>query len=279
METNKEKKLIPKIIHQVWINDSWKDPSLKRDVPEAWKKSQQEWQRLHPDWTYILWTDDLVLPYLEKNYPEYVDFYKNYEYLIQRADMIRYFILYDFGGVYCDLDLYPVENIEKYFTCMNDYFVYSAGSDVLINAFMVSQKGSNIMKLLCNSLTNYKKKIPFYYFGKHLKVMYTTGPNFFNNVIINSNYNYIILPRNKFYPYSSSEDKFITNNMNEIVIMPIKNTSGSWHSIDSILYAFIFKNKEFFILFGIFSLLMIIIGLIYYSIKYKKCRESKVCVA
>jgi mannosyltransferase OCH1-like enzyme len=269
---------IPKIIHQVWINDTWKDSSLKKDVPEKWKKSQQEWQRLHPDWTYILWTDDLVLSFIEKNYPEYLEFYKNYEYLIQRADMIRYFILYDFGGVYCDLDLYPVENIEKYITTNLNYFIYSAGSDILTNAFMISPKKSEIMKLLYESLKEYNDNIPLYCIGKHLKVMFTTGPNFFNNVIINNNLPYVILPRTKFYPYSSSEDKYITDNKDIIVIMPIEDTSGSWHEIDSKIYVFVNKNKVFFIIFGILSILCIIIGLIYYMIKYKKCRESKVCI-
>ena len=40
---------IPKIIHQTWKT---------KEVPEKWKKSQEEWQRLHPDWLYILWTDE-----------------------------------------------------------------------------------------------------------------------------------------------------------------------------------------------------------------------------
>ena len=56
MEINYTQSGIPKIIHQVWINDSWKDPSLKRDVPEEWKKSIKEWKRTHPEWTHILWT-------------------------------------------------------------------------------------------------------------------------------------------------------------------------------------------------------------------------------
>ena len=173
---------IPKIIHQVWINDTWKDSSLKKDVPEKWKKSQQEWQRLHPDWKYILWTDDLVLSFIEKNYPEYLEFYKNYEYLIQRADMIRYFILYDFGGVYSDLDQYPTENIEKYITTNLNYFVYSPNSDILTNQFMISPKGSNIMKIIQQQLL---KDIPFYAIGKHLKIYYSTGPFMLNNTLLN----------------------------------------------------------------------------------------------
>jgi len=49
------------------------------------------------------------ISYLNSYHPEIVHHYKKYEYLIQRADMIRYFILYDYGGIYCDLDMYPLK--------------------------------------------------------------------------------------------------------------------------------------------------------------------------
>ena len=273
MERNKEKNVIPKIIHQVWINDSWKDPSLKRDVPKDWKKSQQEWQRIHPDWSYILWTDDLVLPYLEKNHPEYVDFYKNYEYLIQRADMIRYFILYDFGGVYCDLDLYPVENIEKYLNFNTDYFVYSANTPGnFTNCFMISKGQSPIFLEIFNEL---KKPLPVWAITKHFKILKSTGPMMLNSVLNHTNYDFTVLPSSKFNPYTSYDE--LSLKKDNIVLMQLEGKS--WNSFDSTICNFINKYSTFFILFGIFSLLMIIIGLIYYSIKYKKCRESKVCIA
>ena len=71
---------IPKIIHQVWINDTWKDSSLKKDVPEKWKKSQQEWKRLHPDWKYILWTDEDIRNHIKNNHPDFLELHDNYEY-------------------------------------------------------------------------------------------------------------------------------------------------------------------------------------------------------
>jgi hypothetical protein len=116
---------------------------------------------------------------------------------------------------------------------------------------------------------------PWFCVGKHMEVMYKTGPNFLHNVLLNSKHLYIILPRKLFYPYSSSEDKMITESYEEIVIRPIKNTSGSWHSIDSIIYSFIKKHKEFFILLGILFAILIVLFLFHYMSKYQKCKESK----
>ncbi len=264
---------IPKIIHQVWINDTFLG-NPKKDVPEKWKKSQKEWKHHHPDWIYILWTDDLLLSYLELYHPDYLDLYKNYDYLIQRADMIRYFILYDYGGVYCDLDLYPLKNIENFILGNLDHFVYEAGpNDSIVNAFMISPGKTELMKEIYSNLNT---KLPWFCIGKHLKVMYSTGPNFLYKSLLNSTKPYIIIPRKLFYPYSSSEDKMICEDQcKNAVIYPIKNTSGSWHSFDSIISSFIIKYKSLFIIIGILTILFIIIGLIYYIIKYRRCKESK----
>ena len=188
--------------------------------------------------------------------------------------MIRYFILYDFGGVYSDLDQYPTENIEKYITTNLNYFVYSPNTDILTNQFMISPKGSNIMKIIQQQLL---KDIPFYAIGKHLKIYYSTGPLMLNNTLLNLKKDqFIILPRKKFNPYSIVHDKLISDD-NEISINTIDSES-TWNSYDTIIFNFVNKNKVFFICFGILCILCIIIGLIYYIIKYKKCRKSKVCI-
>ncbi len=42
---------------------------------------------------------------LQKHFPDFLPTYLAYPYQIQRADAIRYFILYHHGGVYIDLDM------------------------------------------------------------------------------------------------------------------------------------------------------------------------------
>ena len=97
--------MIPKIIHQTWVDNN---------IPDKWKISSMMWQKHHPDWQYILWTDKMIRDYIKLGYPQFLKRFDSYKYNIQRIDMIRYFILKDFGGIYCDLDLYPIQNIEKY---------------------------------------------------------------------------------------------------------------------------------------------------------------------
>ncbi|KAI9677653.1 MAG: hypothetical protein M1817_006608 [Caeruleum heppii] len=87
--------LIPKIIHQTYINES---------VPAHWKEAQQTCIDLHADYEYKLWTDKGSRDFIAQEYPWFLDTFDNYNHPIQRADAIRYFVLAHFGGIYIDLD-------------------------------------------------------------------------------------------------------------------------------------------------------------------------------
>jgi len=84
---------IPKIIHQIWLGSS---------LPPEFDELVQTVKSMHAGrgWSYKLWTDedlkDLVL-YNQR----YFDEAKNAG---ARADLLRYELLYRYGGVYVDID-------------------------------------------------------------------------------------------------------------------------------------------------------------------------------
>lgn len=51
-----------------------------------------------------LWTDAKAVDFIAREYPWFLETFKGYEYPIQRADTIRYFVLAHYGGIYIDLD-------------------------------------------------------------------------------------------------------------------------------------------------------------------------------
>ena len=87
--------LIPKIIHQTYINAS---------IPAQWLPAQQACIDLHPNYEYILWTDEKSHDFIAKEYEWFLPTFVGYKHNIQRADAIRYFVLAHYGGVYIDLD-------------------------------------------------------------------------------------------------------------------------------------------------------------------------------
>jgi mannosyltransferase OCH1-like enzyme len=223
--------MFPKIIHQTWKNNN---------IPKKWKLSNTQWKKLHPEYQYILWTDDDIRKYIKEKYPSFLKIHDGYEYNIQRADMIRYFILYDFGGIYCDLDLYPLENIEKHISSYDDaidVLLVNSGNvkNCITNSFMISKKKAPLWKEVHKKL---KEKLPVYVIGTHFKVMCSTGPIMLSNVCKKNKDKYGLLPTEKFMAYSSNEDFTIIKE--NCVLVPLKGQS--WNEWDSKVLNYINKN-------------------------------------
>lgn len=83
--------LIPKIIHQAWLGSPF---------PEKYKKWQESWQKHHPDWEYILWTDEKVKELKLQNQ----EAFEKAKSFGTKTDILRYELLYQFGGLYIDTD-------------------------------------------------------------------------------------------------------------------------------------------------------------------------------
>lgn len=103
---------VPRIIHQTWKT---------RKVHGQFSPHIESWLRLHPGWTYKFWTDDEMDNLVQKHYPMFWPMYQEYagttaDFIATRihaADMWRYFVLHKEGGVYADLDVEAVRNVEK----------------------------------------------------------------------------------------------------------------------------------------------------------------------
>lgn len=75
---------IPKILHQIALE---KAPSAK---------TLANWRALHPDWEYILWTEekfDALYPYNKRSFEKPLS-------LEEKTERIAFEILFQFGGVY-----------------------------------------------------------------------------------------------------------------------------------------------------------------------------------
>ncbi|MBA3752181.1 hypothetical protein H0X06_05335 [Candidatus Dependentiae bacterium] len=99
------KAVIPKIIHQIWVGP--------KQPPSIFKKSQESIAKYHPDWEYKLWTD-ADIPNFHLHNKKFYDLSNNYG---EKADILRYEILYRYGGIYLDVDfvcLKPLDVLSHY---------------------------------------------------------------------------------------------------------------------------------------------------------------------
>ncbi|MGA9530566.1 MAG: glycosyltransferase [Candidatus Babeliales bacterium] len=91
---------IPKRIHQIWLGSLL--PDVFKSYVASWKKYEEQ------GWTYTLWTDKEVET-LELENRDLYDAATNYG---EKSDILRYELIYQFGGVYVDIDNIALRDIE-----------------------------------------------------------------------------------------------------------------------------------------------------------------------
>lgn len=80
---------IPKLLHQ-----SWKST----DLPAKFKRWSDTCRRQHPDWEWVLWTDEDNLRLVKEYFPWLEDIFLSLPGNIYRADLARNLYMYIFGG-------------------------------------------------------------------------------------------------------------------------------------------------------------------------------------
>lgn len=86
----------PKILYQTWKS--------KLVIPPRFHYWRQTWLHHHPQWKHFFWDDTDNRDFIRLNFPWFLKRYDAYDMNIKRVDSVRYFFLYNFGGVYADLD-------------------------------------------------------------------------------------------------------------------------------------------------------------------------------
>lgn len=160
--------VIPKIIHQTYKNES---------IPVIWQGSQQECKELHPDYEYILWTDEKSRDFIAEQYPWFLKTWDSYRYPIERADAIRYFALSHYGGVYIDLDDSCHRKLDPLLTV--PAFARQTKPTGVSNDVMGSVPGHPFFEKVIHSLDKYNHNwlIPY------VTIMISTGPLFLSVVL------------------------------------------------------------------------------------------------
>lgn len=252
-EDPKDDVKIPRIIMQ-----TWKD----HNIPKKWRESSQSIQEHMKDWKYVLMTDEDNRNFVKDHFPEFLSYYDGFEYNIQRVDAIRYMWLYIHGGIYMDLDfvvLKPLDDLFKDITNAEIYLVSSGNIGVYItNSFMAAKPKC---KLWLDVIERMKKPLPWFYLGKHMRVMNTTGPIMLTHVVTNSSYPYIRLPKAKINPCSVCD---LRCPLGDTYLRPLEGSS--WVGYDTAVYNYFMCNWKpvsiFVVILVVFILLWIIIKFI-----------------
>ena len=166
---------IPKVIYQ-----TYKDKTVPPIVKERWLN-------LNPGYEYHLYDDDdcyqFLLDYYDK---EHADFFK---YQIKdgpiKSDFWRVCILYQFGGIYADIDIKPLVPINEFvnsdttlYTCISDPTI----SSVLNPHFIAVTPKHKLIKECIDVYINNKRYMEYSYWGYSItNIMYDILTKYLNN--------------------------------------------------------------------------------------------------
>ena len=171
--------MIPKVIHQIFIQFPGSDIKTLHDHPtfsECYEKTIQFCNFY--GYEHSLWTEASIRALLKK-YPHYYeDLYDSFPQPIMRVDLARLLILYEYGGLYLDLDLFPVKSLDDFFENRYELFVKWAGHNDPYNAIMgCSAKHELFEKILehCRDSFISKSKIEIYKNWTGRFVFHVTG--------------------------------------------------------------------------------------------------------
>lgn len=103
-----EQPRIPKIIHHIWLGSP---------LPDRCKWFIETWKKHHPDWVFELWDDARVAQLGLINLRAYVAA-RNWG---EKSDIVRYEVLYRFGGLYVDTDFECLQPFDELHHCCDFY--------------------------------------------------------------------------------------------------------------------------------------------------------------
>ncbi len=169
----------PKIMHHIWLGD---------ELSNTGRKYRQTWLEKHKDWLCILWVDNpvnfkegeivlhtahelqsyLYAPFFEhkkivvdiKAFPLYNQaFYDEAACYGEKSDLLKWEIVYRFGGVYIDTDFECLKPIDVFHHCY-DFYVGIQPLDVEVLALGASlfgaAPGSTILKHCIEKIKDYR---------------------------------------------------------------------------------------------------------------------------
>lgn len=128
--------MIENNLHQIWVGNT--------RIPSHIKENMDKVREHHKDFNYYFWNDD--------NLPELPDhlkkMYDAYQHPAIKADLLRMYVIYKFGGTYLDADIVPINGLYSEFILHQQY-----------DGFIIYNE-SYQLSALANTIFGFKKKNP-----------------------------------------------------------------------------------------------------------------------
>lgn len=214
--------MIPKKFHRIWLGD--------RPRPARYDEYWQKWQELHPDWEFNTWTEE-NMPELHNSWAFEsvketarscgVQMSHGRAVAVMQADIAAYELVYKFGGVYLNCDMYPLKSFDS--LLHNNSFLGMEDEYHVCNAVMGGEAGARIFRStilqLNSSLVQYG----------NVGMEVATGPQHLTRVWRAGNFATQVYPKDMFYPVHHEEIPYGTNEFDHLIQMGREKNAFAVH--------------------------------------------------
>lgn len=217
--------MIPKNLHFIWLgNENMKEEHVEYIL---------QFKEMYLDYNIHIWNDhDVKLnDFIPDNLKKYY-FDNNFSQAF-KSDILRYIILYKYGGLYFDVDFQPLNKIQDPFLSFDFLGAIQNNGEVNI-AFIGSSKNNKIIKQAIDSIPSSIKTAKdnnYYYNDAIYKI---TGPEFFNNITnqFRNDQDSFFFTKEYFYPYWFEEKHRKSEDFKKTSVLSyaVHHWATSWRS-------------------------------------------------
>jgi mannosyltransferase OCH1-like enzyme len=134
---------IPRLLHQIWIGN--------RPLPDLRRCGQQSWFENHPTWNYKLWTNKEIKGYRFSD-ANLQNLFCRSSRISEKADLLRYDILNQFGGAVVDLDCRCLEPLDVLHHCYDFYSMIMPSSPQLPSGSALGEENGSLRSCALGSV-------------------------------------------------------------------------------------------------------------------------------
>lgn len=85
---------------------------MQGGIPKQYQDNYVKWTEALPGWEHKVWNEDSLLSLCTT---EQEDTYEQIDTLINKVNFLKYILMYNEGGIFADLDSYPVKDLYEFF--------------------------------------------------------------------------------------------------------------------------------------------------------------------
>jgi mannosyltransferase OCH1-like enzyme len=187
---------IPRITHQIWLQ-GWDE------LPEKFHENVRLLRTKNPDYRHMTWDEKSLRAECAKIGPEVAAKFDSFPHLVQKVDLGRFVVLYNYGGVSVDTDMKSLRSIGSTPHLDSADCMISGGAFPLNivghtnNALIITKPKNPFIEDMISTITEAKIDEKSF-LTKELYINATTGPQAVQTVVEKHRENIVFLD-NKFY--------------------------------------------------------------------------------